>query len=233
MAKNKKSFVGYCDWDNIFQMLSDEEAGRLIKHLFAYVNDKSPTLEDRMLTIVFEPIRLQLERDLTKYEEVKKKRSEAGRKGGAPVGNTNAKKTSKTSNCLKKQAKQAKQADNVNDTVTVTDTVNDISIYSEKNADDINAEKTDVYPFDDFWDDYDKKVDKVKVKRIWSKISDSNKLKVKEHIPAYKKSQPDKQFRKNPQTYLNSQSWENEIISIEKKNNGYEPEATKRQYHQF
>lgn len=53
-------------------MLTDEEAGKVVKHLFAYVNDRNPIFDDndRFLKIIFEPIRLQLKRDLAKYETI-------------------------------------------------------------------------------------------------------------------------------------------------------------------
>lgn len=75
------------------------------------------------------------------------------------------------------------------------------------------GEKNEVYPFDVFWNDYDKKVGKKdKLIQKWKKLSDSDKLKIKEYIPKYKSSEPDKQFRKNPETFLNNQSWNDEII---------------------
>jgi len=71
----------------------------------------------------------------------------------------------------------------------------------------------EVYSFDEFWNDYDKKVgDKTKLKVKWSKISNADKLKIKAHISEYKKAQPDKSYRKNPETYLNNKSWNDEII---------------------
>ncbi|MBZ4651329.1 MAG: Phage protein [Proteiniphilum sp.] len=74
--------------------------------------------------------------------------------------------------------------------------------------------KIDVYPFDEFWNDYDKKRgSKEKLIKKWNKISDSEKLKIKEHIPIYKKAQPDKVFRKDPETFLNNKSWNDEIIT--------------------
>ena len=33
------------------------------------------------------------------------------------------------------------------------------------------------------------------------------------YIELYKQSQPDKQFRKNPETFLNNKSWNDEIIN--------------------
>jgi len=35
-----------------------------------------------------------------------------------------------------------------------------------------------------------------------------------QHLPKYKLSRPDKTFRKDPLTYLNNKSWEDEIIGV-------------------
>ena len=80
MAEGKKSIVLYTDLITTFDKLTDDEAGRLIKHLFRYVNDLNPE-SDRMTEILFEPIKQQLKRDLEKWEGIKDKRSEAGKAG--------------------------------------------------------------------------------------------------------------------------------------------------------
>jgi hypothetical protein len=70
-----------------------------------------------------------------------------------------------------------------------------------------------VWPtFDDFWDLYDKKNDRPKCEKKWEKINQGAREKIMLHLPEYIKSTPDKNYRKNPATYLNNQSWENEII---------------------
>ena len=120
MAENKKSFIGYCDWENTFEMLTDDEAGKLIKHFFNYINDKDPQLNDRLLTMAFEPIKLQLKRDLQKYKEVKKKRSEAGRNGGLKSGEARSKINQDEAN--EANASFVKQNE-ANEAVTVTDIV--------------------------------------------------------------------------------------------------------------
>ena len=84
MAKDKKSFVLYCDQQGVFNKLPDEIAGRLIKHIFAYVNDENPPCDDLLLSIAFEPIKTQLKRDLRKYEVYIEKQKENGAKGGRP-----------------------------------------------------------------------------------------------------------------------------------------------------
>ena len=84
MAENKKSFILYCDQQGIFNQLPDEIAGRLIKHIFAYVNDESPTTDELIINIAFEPIKQQLKRDLQKYQQLGDKQRDNGAKGGRP-----------------------------------------------------------------------------------------------------------------------------------------------------
>ena len=88
---------------------------------------------------------------------------------------------------------------------------NVLPLGNENINEDINIDIRKVQ-FEKFWNLYDKKQDRIKCERKW------NNLKVKEqeecikNLPAYILSTPDKQFRKNPSTYLNNKSWENEII---------------------
>ena len=79
MAKGKKSFVLYTDQIGIFSKLTDEQAGLLIKHIYAYCNDEEPK-GDFVTELAFESIKQALKRDLRKFEDVKVKRSEAGKK---------------------------------------------------------------------------------------------------------------------------------------------------------
>jgi hypothetical protein len=78
MAQNKKSFVLYSDNKSIIDLLSNEQAGLLLKTLFAYVNDENPTI-DNSIVLVFEMIKVQLKRDLKKWEQTKEGRSVAGK----------------------------------------------------------------------------------------------------------------------------------------------------------
>jgi len=82
MATDKKSFVLYTELIHTVNLLSDEKAGKLIKHLLAYVNDLDPVASDDVVALVFEPIKQQLKRDLNRYEKIKIARVEAGRNGG-------------------------------------------------------------------------------------------------------------------------------------------------------
>jgi hypothetical protein len=78
MAKDKTSFVLYSDSKSIIDLLSNEQAGLLLKTLFAYVNDENPIVDDS-IKLVFEMVKLQLKRDLKKWERTKEGRSIAGK----------------------------------------------------------------------------------------------------------------------------------------------------------
>jgi hypothetical protein len=119
MAEGKKSFVLYSDLLSKVDHLTDEEMGKLFRHLLEYVNDLNPKMEDRLLLTAWKPIQASLKADLDRWEEIRKKRAEAGKKGG---------KQSKAKQANASFAKQnkANEAVTVTDTVTVTvtDTVN-------------------------------------------------------------------------------------------------------------
>lgn len=66
--------------------------------------------------------------------------------------------------------------------------------------------------FNRFWDLYDKKVgEKDKLFCKWQKLKDADKVKIFETLPNYVASTK-KQFRKNPESYFNNNSWNDEII---------------------
>ena len=68
--------------------------------------------------------------------------------------------------------------------------------------------------FEIFWNLYDKKVGKKeKIKSKWDKLTKEIQQKILDYLPEYIKSQPNKQFRKHPETFLNNESWNDEIIN--------------------
>jgi hypothetical protein len=105
-----------------------------------------------------------------------------GKKGGRPV-KANNKPNSKPN-------KKAKQ-----------------NLHEDDNENRINID------FEDFWNLYDKKRgEKNKLEKAWNLLTDQERSDIMEYIPKYKVSQPDKTFRKDPQTFFNNKSWNDEII---------------------
>ena len=94
-------------------------------------------------------------------------------------------------------------------------TSNPDTLESETNTEITTKNTTDTLnvPFDDFWNLYDKKRgDKDKIEKKWQSLKDSEREAIMNHLPLYKKSQPNKKYRKDPSTYLNNKSWNDEII---------------------
>lgn len=119
MAENKKSFVLYSDSQGLVNQLPDDVAGRLLKHIYAYVNDENPITDELLLNIAFEPIKMQLKRDLVKWESQLEQRRNAGLRS-AEVRKRNATSVNERS---------ISSTDNVNDNVNVN--VND-NVIKEK-----------------------------------------------------------------------------------------------------
>ena len=121
---NTTAFCIYMDWEEQLSELTDEERGQIFSAIFEYKRTGVVPKLPRILSLVFSFIRQQLDRDAEKYEQKVLNRSEAGKKGGAPKGNNNAKKSEneskKTNKTDSKQAKQTKQADTITDTITIT-----------------------------------------------------------------------------------------------------------------
>lgn len=188
MAENKKSFILYTDQSGVFNQLPDEIAGKLIKHIFAYVNDENPICDDLIINIAFEPIKQSLKRDLKRYEQYIEKQSLNGAKGGRPKKTT---ETQETQPFLEKPKKA--------DSVSVSDSVND------------NDNKINLLVFDEFYNLYNKKVNRNASIKSFKKIKSTEYDKIRKHIPIFVNSFKDKQFQPYFSTYLNNERWNDEI----------------------
>jgi hypothetical protein len=91
---------------------------------------------------------------------------------------------------------------------------------NENENEDVNEIIVEIYPaFSDFWDLYDKKVgSREKIEKKWNSITQKTKEQIIDYLPGYLEATPEKAYRKNPLTFLNNKSWEDEII-IKTKNN--------------
>jgi hypothetical protein len=70
----------------------------------------------------------------------------------------------------------------------------------------------DPLAFDVFWDLYGKKEDTKKCRLKWASLSDEDKTMALARVPAYVKSKPVRQYRKNPLTWLNGECWNDEDL---------------------
>lgn len=78
----KKSFVMYNEWQPLFTNITDEQAGQLIKAVYAYQFGEESPPEEPLLNSVYQMMRGRFETDAEKYREVCEKRKLNGQKGG-------------------------------------------------------------------------------------------------------------------------------------------------------
>ena len=120
----KNSFVLRNEYLDIFEDLSDKQAGSLIKTVYRYaVNGEEPEgLNDEAVKMAFRFIKKDIDYDTAKYAELCAKRSEAGKSGGRP--NEKQKKQMLFEKAKGFSEKQKKHSDSVSDGVVVSDSDN-------------------------------------------------------------------------------------------------------------
>lgn len=115
---DKKSFLMYKSWGPIFAELSPEEAGNLVKMIFADQTGEDCDVDaSPILKAIFAMMKQTFDENDDRYEEIVKARSEAGKRGGRPRKEPEAEpeKTEKQnkaneSNCFLKKQMKAKKA---------------------------------------------------------------------------------------------------------------------------
>ncbi len=131
MAENKKSFIAYSDWYGTFKALPDELAGKLIKHIFSYVNDENPKSEDYVINALFEQFKATLKRDLNKWERQREQRSLAGKRSAEK----RATKFNDRSTTVNEKERKSTVSVSVSD--SVSDTIIDNSIMLDIKPEDV------------------------------------------------------------------------------------------------
>jgi len=196
--------------------MPDESVGRYIK-LLCIQHQKGRLTEKDMLSIcraydedVFSKFKKdakgmyyneRMETEAKKRKAYTKSRSENA-KSPKNKGDKPTKKDKSTSKAYAKHMENENEDENISE----YESVDEVEILE--------------YPsFEDFWELYDKKVDKVATEKKWGKLTQEEKEQAIEYIPQYKLSEPDKTFRKNPLTFINNKSWNNEIITKSRSGN--------------
>ena len=201
----KDSFIFYRSFYEATQYLEKDQKADLFEAISNYALNQEETKLDNVCNALFSLIKPQLDANQQRYINGKKG-ADHGKKGGRP-------KTPKKPLTNPKLTPNVNVNGNVN--VNVNDNVNDNVVKK------VNKKKDSVFSsFDNFWNCYDKKVgSQDKIKKKWDLLDQKQKDEIMKYIPEYKKAVPNKRYRKNPDTFLNNQSWKDEIIKDETKTN--------------
>lgn len=93
---DKSSFLIYLDYEEQFNLLTDEQLGQLMRAIMKYEKTREIPQLEGMLKMAFSFIKTQLDRDREKYEKQCEKNRENGKKGGRPKKLEVKKETQKT-----------------------------------------------------------------------------------------------------------------------------------------
>jgi hypothetical protein len=151
MAEGKNTVVVYRDWIDKFEELTDEEAGKLIKHFFRYVNDLNPIAPDRITKLSFIDIEKSLKRDLIKWDKKVEGRSIAGKASAEARKREKELQQNSTNPTIVDFVQQTStnptDSDSVNDSVNVNDSDSDILLEKEtkENINKIPISKNEIY----------------------------------------------------------------------------------------
>lgn len=186
-------------------LLSDAEAGRLLKSLLHYINGG----EDELLgqeKLVFAMLKSQIDRDSASYAAFTDKQRENGKKGGRPpkanAFSENPKNPSLFSETQKSQEEE-KEKDKDKD--------------QEKDKDVTGAKapsRARDGRFDVFWANYPRKVGKEAARKAFSRLNMTNELlsqmlsAIKQQCASPQWTKDNGQYIPNPATWLNQGRWE-------------------------
>lgn len=154
---------------------------------YAYVDEEDFNITDDVVKMAFSSWKLAFDYDKKKDEEYHKER----------------KRISTKANEAKKKKREAKG--NI-----LMNSPSDESTEEEPPL--AEAEQVEQYPFEEFWKLYDMKVGEDDCRKKWSRMRESTKAKVMEHLPKYIVSTPNKKYRVAPLKYLEKGYYNNEVI---------------------
>ena len=239
MATNqkKKSFVLFADFVTAVSVLTDEQAGKLFKLIFAYVNDMEVSKsQDPAIAAMFEMFRTQIDREAEKWAEKCRRNKEFShmrkcyaRKVSAdvgrhlPVSDDNIRHPTVSDVILNENDSDN---DSDNDNVNANDSEGLETVVSMKPKAD------ERYTFDEIWRMYGKPYGNVSTLREkWNLLSEADKAAIFEYVPRYVASRPEVRYRRNFENFLSLRVWENEPLTNDSHGNetSSQPNASRRQ----
>ena len=119
-----RSVLVFSDWQTLFQNLSDEQAGQLIKAMCFYNKGEEYTPSDPTVTAMFSMVKEGMDHNSDHYDKVCQRRAEAGKKG-ADKRWKDGKSHSENGKCHSEDGKTCKtltESESVTLTETLTET---------------------------------------------------------------------------------------------------------------
>lgn len=209
MSDIRDSFIFYRSFQEAIEEASETEQLAIYRAIAGYALNRIEPILSGVAKLAWLLIKPQLEANWKRFEN--------GCKGGAPEGNKNNRFSKSTTKVQPKMNQSTTKVQaNVNDNVNIN------NIYGESN------DSPTALSFEKVWSLYGKKGNKKTSEKKWSKLSATSKEKAFAYIPVYVAATPDKQYRKNLETFINQECWNDELPSNNPINN--QSHETERNY---
>lgn len=188
-------------------LLSDAEAGRLLKSLLHYINGG----EDELLgqeKLVFAMLKSQIDRDSASYAAFTDKQRENGKKGGRPQ-KANAFSDNPKNPSLFSETQKSQEEEEEKDKDKDKDQEKDKDVTGAKAPSRARDGRFDV-----FWANYPRKVGKEAARKAFSRLNMTNELlsqmlsAIKQQCASPQWTKDNGQYIPNPATWLNQGRWE-------------------------
>ena len=220
----RKSFLLYLDYEEHLLLLDDSQRGRLFSALFVYAR----TGEKPKLTgaegMAFSFISSQMDRDNEKWQAIRDKKVQNGKRGGRPKANGFNEEAKKANGFSEKQSK-AKKANGFSEKQNEAKKAVNVNVNANVNVNDnVTGTVTEYIPpkpptgeaFEKFWESYPRKTAKQAARKAFDKLHVDevllnamlDALDWQKQTPNWKKDNG--QFVPYPSTWLNNHRWEDE-----------------------
>ena len=226
MVKDSNNILLFTDQRAAIDYLSDDDAGRLFKAIYAYADqDILPDFNGPMMSL-FTVIRSQIDRSRKAYKEkCEKNKANAKKRYATQTTPTTASagKPLQANVCERMPSHSDASLPNPKPNpspnpipISDIDDGTDIHIINETG---VVVEKE--YPFDEIWEMYGKPVGDVEqLCQRWQELSLDEKKKIFEYVPLYVQARPEKKYRKDFANFLTCRTWETEAINQNRFNYG-------------
>ena len=230
--ESRTTFVFNAKWYDAFKDFEPHIQLEIYNAIVLYATKCIEIELSPVAKMAFNFIKIDIDSNISKFDAKCTKLQEIGKKGGRPRKNESEQKEPKGFSENQKVFQETKrfsenhenENENENENIypPIIPQMGEVSekkilkldLSNPNKEKEKSCAKKEKIAFDVFWDKYDKKVgDKEKLKKKWNNLSLEVQNKILEYIPKYIESQPEKKFRKNPETFFNQKSWEDEIIT--------------------
>lgn len=224
MQKDANTILLFTEHRAAIDYLSDEDAGKLIKALFAYVDEgKLPDFSGPMMSL-FTVIRTQIDRSQEAYKAKCEKNSANAKKryaiqfvsatassGKPSQANVSEHMPSHTDASLPNPTPNPNPKSNPDiDDGADTHIINDAEVVVDEE-----------FPFDTIWEMYGKLIGDIEqLRQRWQQLSLDEKKKIFEYVPKYVMARPDSKYRKDFANFLTYRTWETEPLTSNTLHNG-------------